>query len=505
MAVRSRWRIGVWLLLMAGAVFWTQLGRHAGLSALALSAAAPDELHLGGVTLEPCIIGRTNLGVPTLRAYCTTVAVPENRAAPNGRQLQLKVAVVRSDAAQADADLVVFLDGGPGGAATEDYPVIAGAFAPLRKRHALLLIDQRGTGGSNPLACADNDANAPPRPDLQQLADCVQRLLPHAAPQFYATSDAVEDLEAVRQALGSPPLDLIGISYGTRLAQQYARRHAAAVRALVLDSAVPNSLALGSEHARNLEAVLRDLFSRCRDSVACSERYGDPYQTLQRVQEKLRAHPQKLSLRDPYTDRPQEQLITAAHVAQLTRLYAYSPYTAALLPYLLQQADNGDYAPLMGQAQVVIGDVADSMQAGMALSVVCTEDADRLRIDPADEPTVMGTAQIRWLLAACGVWPHGRRPPDFGDPLRGTMPTLVLAGEHDPVTPARYGEAIVATLPRARLLLLRGQGHVQLGVGCMPRLLDEFIRTLDAKALDAHCLDVLAQTPPFMDANGADP
>ena len=492
------------LVLLLSAFIWSQLGRRQGVASLAVAAAAPDVLHLGDVTLEPCSIGRTNLGLPTLRAYCTAIGVPEDRAAPDGRQLRLKVAVVSADAAQADSDLVVFLDGGPGGAATDDYPALASAFAPLRKRHALLLVDQRGTGGSNPLACAD-DPSVTARPDLQQLRECVRQLAPRAAPEFYTTSDAVEDLEAVRRALGSPQLDLVGVSYGTRVAQQYARRHAAAVRALVLDSAVPNSLALGSEHARNLEAVLREVFARCRASAACAGRYGDPYQTLQRVQAQLRAHPQTVSVRDPYTFRVQQKLITAPALAQLVRVYAYSPYTAALLPYVLQQAEAGDYEPLMGQAQLVLGDVAESLQAGMALSVICAEDADRLRIEPGEENTVLGNSLIRWLLAACPLWPHGKRPPDFGEPLRGTVPVLVLAGQNDPVTPARYGEAIVRTLPRARLLQLRGQGHGQLSVGCVPRLVDDFIRTLDARALDAHCLDVLAPTPPFLDANGTGP
>jgi pimeloyl-ACP methyl ester carboxylesterase len=504
MAARSRWRLLLPVVLLLGALLWSQLGRHPVAASLAVSTAEPDMLQLGNLRLEPCSIGRANLGVPTMRAYCASVAVRENRAAPNGRQLRLKVAVVRSDAAQADPDLVVFLDGGPGGAATDDYPALAAAFAPLRKRHALLLIDQRGTGGSNPLSC-DDDKSITGAPDLQQLSACVRELAPRAAPEFYATSDAVEDLEEVRQALGAPQLDLVAVSYGTRLAQQYARRHGEAVRALVLDSAVPNSLALGSDHARNLEQVLRALFARCRANAVCAGRYGDPYQTLRRVQAQLRAHPQKLSLRDPYTFRVQQQQITADSLAQLVRIYAYSPYTAALLPFVLQQADTGDYAPLMGQAQVVSGDIAESLGGGMALSVICAEDADRLRVEPADEDTVMGNGLIRGLLAACPLWPHGQRPADFREPLRGPLPVLVLAGEHDPVTPARYGEAIVRTLPRARLLVLQGQGHGQLTVGCVPRLVDDFISALDARSLDTRCLDVLAQTPPFVDANGASP
>jgi pimeloyl-ACP methyl ester carboxylesterase len=414
------------------------------------------------------------------------------------------VAVLGAESEKADQDLIVFLDGGPGGAATEDYPALSGAFAPLRKRHAVLLIDQRGTGGSNSLDCGDEKDTAF-GPGLEQLRRCLRELAPRAAPEFYTTSDAVEDLEAVRLALGSPPLDLIGVSYGTRVAQQYARRYGPAVRAMVLDGAVPNSLALGSEHAANLEAVLRDLSARCRASVACAERYDDPYPTLKRVQARLQKAPQKLKLRDPYTFGVHEKTMTAEALAQLVRVYTYSPYTAALLPYILQQADQGDYAPLLAQAQVVVGDVAEGLSSGAALSVNCAEDADRLRVEGSGHDTVLGNSLISALLSACPLWPHAERPKDFGEPLRGNLPVLILAGEHDPVTPPRYGEAIAKTLPHARVLRLSGQGHGLLALGCVPRLLEEFVRTEDARSLDAHCLDVLAQTPPFLDANGAAP
>jgi pimeloyl-ACP methyl ester carboxylesterase len=494
------------LALLAAALAWSYL-QHRGSrddAALAISAVAPDLLHMGSLTLEPCEIGRRGMGTATLRAYCTGVDVPENHAAPGGRRIRLRIAVVRAEAAQAQPDLVTFLDGGPGGAATEDFPSIAGAFEPLRKQRAVLLVDQRGTGGSNVLDCEDEDGASLTRA-IEVLRGCVTKLAPRAAPQYYATSDAVADLEAVRRALGSPKLDLVGVSYGTRMAQQYARRHPEAVRAIVLDSSVPNTLVLGSEHARNLEATLQELFARCRAQRSCSTRFGDPYQTLQRLLARLRAHPQQLTLRDPYTFNLQQKSIDAGALAQLVRLYAYSPYTAALLPYVLQEADAGHYEPLLGQARVVIGDVSDSLTGGMALSVTCAEDADRLRVNPADAGTVLGNGLTEWLLAACAEWPHGQRPADFSEPLRSSLPVLVLAGEHDPVTPPRYAQQIVQTLPHARLLQVKGQGHGLLTVGCMPRLLDAFLRQPDAPHLDARCLDVLAQTPFFVDANGSNP
>jgi pimeloyl-ACP methyl ester carboxylesterase len=518
--LKRPWRKLLLLSMVAALAGWWLAQRHVAAPAFAVNSAAPDVLQLGRLRLEPCSIGRTDMGVATARAYCTGFPVPEDRAHPDGRTIRLKVAIVPAEAAEAARDLVVFLDGGPGGAATADYPAIAAAFGPLRKRHALLLVDQRGTGGSNALECppepdegetAAPDKSTPPRsaPDesaaLARLRACLARLAPRAAPQFYATGDAVADLEDLRLALGGPQFDLVGVSYGTRVAQQYAKAHADAVRALVLDSAVPNDLALGGEHARNLEDALAALFRRCRSEAACADRYGDPYRTLRELQERLRARPVSLRLRDPYTFRPREQHVTADSLAQLVRIYAYNPHTAALLPYLLHGAAGGDYAPLMGQSQLVVDDVAGSLDDGMALSVLCTEDVDGLRVNPADEGTVLGNTLPRWLLAACAIWPRGARAPDFGEPLRGEVPALVLAGERDPVTPARYGREIVASLPRARLLQLAGQGHGVLVVGCVPHLVSEFIRKLDALKLDARCLDALGSAAPFLDANGAGP
>ena len=513
--MRPRLRRVFWLVLLT-AVAWAVLqprsGHKNGSGALTVTAVAADVLRLGNLTLEPCDIGKSSAGASTLRAYCTSLAVPEDWAHSSGRQIRLKVAVVRAESAQADSDLVVFLDGGPGGAASDDYPGIAGAFAPLLKRHHLLLVDQRGTGGSNALDCgSDQDrgataaSGATGAAELKPLRDCLARLAPRAAPQFYGTLDAVADLEAVRRALGGPQFDLIGISYGTRLAQQYARRHHEAVRTMVLDSAVPNDLALGSEHAANLEAVLRQLSDRCRAARECAEHYVDPYQTLQRVQARLRGHPQQLELRDPYTYDVQQRTITADRLAQLVRLYAYSPHTAAILPYVLKEADQGRYAALLGQTQLVIGEVEESLTGGLALSVSCAEDADRLRLNPDDTSKVLGNELVQELLTLCPLWPHGSRSADFGEPLRGDLPVLVLAGEHDPVTPPRYGAQIVRALARGRLLEAAGQGHVLMPVGCMPRLVSEFIRTADAQRLDTSCLAALGETPFFIDANGSNP
>jgi pimeloyl-ACP methyl ester carboxylesterase len=109
------------------------------------------------------------------------------------------------------------------------------------------------------------------------------------------------------------------------------------------------------------------------------------------------------------------------------------------------------------------------------------------------------------MAAICKVWPRGDMPADFHKPLATRVPALVLEGEFDPVTPPRYGEEVVRTLPNGRLLVLRGQGHNVIGAGCMPKLFAQFLQDADAKKLDAKCLDTLAYAQPFTSFNGWQP
>jgi pimeloyl-ACP methyl ester carboxylesterase len=490
-------------------------GSHSAAAASAATSPA-DELRVGTLLLRRCEIGRRGFGgVGTLEAFCSAFDVPEDWDAPSGRHIQLRLAIVRSAAVHSDADLVAFLDGGPGGAATEDYPEIAPAMEALLERRDILLIDQRGTGGSNALACPNSEAAGRQSPlgaepqdiaGLQRLLQqCLATVRSHAAPEHYTTSDAIRDLEAIRVALGAPQLDLLGISYGTRVAQQYAARYPRSVRSVVLDSVVPNSLVLGSEHARNLEQVLRLLFARCSADERCSSSFGDSYATLYRVRDRLRAQPQALSLRDPSTFQPLHLSFSAADLATIVRINAYSPLSAALLPLTLHEADQGNYAPLAGQKKWIADDLGSHIDNGMELSVICAEDADLLSARPEDAATLLGNDQIAKIQSACSVWPHGQRPADFHQPLASALPVLLLAGQRDPVTPPAYAEQMLRTLPNARVLLAPGQGHGVIGAGCMPRLVVEFVQQLKPQALDDRCLLQLGDIPAFIDFNGASP
>jgi pimeloyl-ACP methyl ester carboxylesterase len=109
------------------------------------------------------------------------------------------------------------------------------------------------------------------------------------------------------------------------------------------------------------------------------------------------------------------------------------------------------------------------------------------------------------MRAQCEAWPQGARPADFRAPLTGKMPVLILSGEFDPVTPPRYGDEVAKSLPNGRHLVVRGQGHNVLPVGCLPKLFARFVDTADAKTLDAHCLDSVPYAVPFTGFYGWEP
>lgn len=481
-------------------------------AAAKVAPAKPATWKLGTVTLTACELAQPSSGLSTA-AWCADFPVPENRDDPHSRTIKLKLAVLRSRAQVASPDMLAFLAGGPGQAATDSAGTVASVLKPLLAHRHVLLLDQRGTGGSNALDCKATAEAAPAADDSTFDADklraaaaaCLKQLAGHADPRYYTTTIAAQDLEDVRKALGAPPLDLVGVSYGTRMAQQYLRRFPDAVRSVVLDSAVPNTLALGEDFARNLDDALKAQFARCTAEPACKAKFGDPDQTLYQLRDALRANPHQVGFRDPQDYRTVKRMLDEDALASVVRMFAYTPATAALLPLSIDAAARGDVGPLLGQAKLLSGELSELMGSGMQYSVICAEDADLLTARPQDAQTMLGTRMVDALKAVCSVWPKGARPADFHQPLRTDKPLLLLAGQYDPVTPPRYAEEVARGLPNARVLVLKGQAHSVMAAGCTPQLIQHFVEQLEPKTLDASCLDRLQPTPIFIDFNGATP
>ncbi|HVR81811.1 MAG TPA: alpha/beta hydrolase [Luteimonas sp.] len=469
---------------------------------------------LGNIVFTPCTLA-PQFGAASVEAQCGKLSVAENPALPNGRRIALNIAWVPADEeAEVMLDPVFMLAGGPGQAATESYPQVAAAFREVLKKRNVILVDQRGTGESNPLPCKDaqgksataDSGDTASIDEARRFAErCRDELSKTADLRFYTTTDAIRDLDDVRKAIGAVQINLVGISYGTRVAQQYALRYPHSTRTLVLDSVAPNTLILGNEFAGNLESALDLQFGQCGKTPACAKALGNPRSRLDTLMAKLKSDPPLVRYRDANSGALKEERLLSGDIAGLMRMYAYAPIASSLLPLQLNEAAGGRYDGLKALSEMLSSQLAEQITQGMQLSVICSEDAAGFKTDPSADGTLLGNDMAEFLGAQCQVWPKGAVPANFHAPLASKVPALLLSGEFDPVTPPRYGDAVVKMLANGRHLVLRGQGHNVIGAGCMPKLFAQFIDAANAKSLDAKCVDTLPYTPPFTSFNGWEP
>ena len=491
-------------VLAAALLGWSGAGR---------AQAAPD--------FEPCRIGGE---IASVRAACATLPVALDPDVPDGPRIELAIARVEARGRAPAPDPLVFVAGGPGQSARDAYASVAGAFAEIGRTRDVLLIDQRGTGGSHPLDCpgddedgADADAGdgplglpAPSAGDdlvAEAVADaraCLASL--DADPTLFTTSVAVRDLEAVREALGIERWNLYGVSYGTRVATHYARRYPARVRSLVLDAVVPPGTPLGADIAPHAQRALDAVLARCAAEPGCAAAFPDVATRTEALIAALADAPRTVVREDVATGRLESEPFSREDLASTLRLLTYSAWGASILPSMLHDATVHDHlAPLARQTSMQSRALGASLATGMHRAVTCTEDLPFTDVDAAvaaAADTYLGAMPIRALAAACEPWPRGRIDDDFHDPLILDVPALILSGDADPVTPPTFGERLLAGLPNARHVVNAGQGHMQAPLGCTPAIMARFLDAPDPDALELDCFSRLTPPPFFVDANG---
>jgi pimeloyl-ACP methyl ester carboxylesterase len=476
-----------------------------GLLLLGLAPGAP------ALELEDCRIS-AGPAYPGIKARCGTLLRPQNPADPESPEIELSVAVVPALDLNPEADPFVPLAGGPGGSAIEFYSAYSAAFEPVRRHRDILLVDQRGTGSSSRMDCdVDEDiieGKYSEEQVLQVTRDCLDSL-PHD-PRYFTTSVAVTDLEAVREALGYGPLNLYGVSYGSRVAQHFAKRYPASTRSIVLDGVVPPQVVLGPEIAIEAQQALDDIFARCAADDACNERFPDLPQAFRQLRERLEQRPLAVEIPDPVTGSPVAVDFGAAELAGAVRLLAYHANSLAIVPLLVNTAASGNLLPLAAQVRMISEQMSDALALGMHNAVMCSEDApfyDDMSIDyEALQASYIGVLQLDAIAAMCSVWPAGPVDDDFRAPLATDTPVLLLSGEVDPITPPGYAELAMVDLEQAQHLTAKRQGHGQAAVGCTPRLIGQFVdspgRLPDA---DTACLERSFVMPFFLDFGGPAP
>jgi pimeloyl-ACP methyl ester carboxylesterase len=477
---------------------------------LALLLVSSTAIAAPTIKLSPCQVGKPG-GTSYLDARCGKLDVPEDRTHPEGKHIQLKVALVPALDSTPAPDPVFFLAGGPGQAATEDFPGQLPAFRALREHHDIVLVDQRGTGSSNRLVCpmpdVPTDQPADPAALIAAYRACPAKL--PGDPRFYTTTVAVKDLDAVRGALGRKMIDLYGVSYGTRVALEYLREFPQHTRAVVLDGVVPADLALGPQVSLDAQHALHLMFKRCTADAACRSHFPDLAGDFHKLETQTRDAPKTLTVPDPLTAEPRRIRFGPELFGMGIRLLSYASETISLTPLLIHSAAEGDLQPLTSVSLLTAGEMDKDLASGMSNAVVCTEDVpfytDADAALKASADTYLGGLTLRTLMAACKSWPRGVMEPDFKKPVVSNKPVLLISGSADPITPPSNAAHAAKTLSDSLQIVVQGQGHNNGYRGCIPKLINHFITRATPKGLDTKCVDKIKPAPFFVDFNGPTP
>jgi pimeloyl-ACP methyl ester carboxylesterase len=440
------------------------------------------------------------------RVLCGTLTVPENYDFPEGLSITLNFAVLPAVSENKKPDPLLILAGGPGQAATELAAAIDRIFKDVRRQRDILLIDQRGTGQSFPLGCALNQVEEIAKTDeqinLEALArECLAQFDERDLTQYHSVN-AIRDFEQVREYLGYPQVNLYGGSYGSRAGLVYMREYPQSVRAAVLDALAPVQVVVGPSGTFGAQSF-HQMLQRCEQSNACNSTFPNLYDTYQDALLRLEQTPELLRIADPLTNEITEVMISAGRFTSVLRVGLYHPTTRQMLPYVIQQTALGNYTPLMGLLGSTMGQ--SEMYMGLTLSVLCSEDLRRanpeLLAGDADNDFIGGRTGDAFV-EMCRAWPQAERPAQWFEPVQSDIPTLLLSGQLDPVTPPVWGDMAAATLSNSRHLIAPQGSHTIIGHTCANRIAANFIDSLNLAALDDSCLQQQKPAPFILNSNG---
>ena len=481
-------------------------------AALALCAIAGTAANAQSLSPSPSPSqALTDCRVAGLRnsVKCGTVQRALDPARPDGPKIEVHYVVVPAMARRKLPDPVFLLAGGPGQSAIDVAPQTMPLFSRLNNRRDIVFVDQRGTGQSAPLNCADpkRETLAEQAGTEQQIkllmeckADLLKRPYIKAASDlgFFTTTLAMQDLDAVRRQLGVAQIDIVGVSYGTRAGLEYMRQFPNAVRRAVLDSVAPPDMVLMTSFSTDGQAAFDALLAACEKQAECNVAYP-----------KLRAEwnallaslPKAATAPHPLSGAVEHFTLTREMVLGAVRGALYSPAMAAALPAAIDEAAAGRYEGLVGMGSLLGSRRGLQMAMGMHFSVVCAEDAPLLAKSTDAPGADFGNAQAQLYQRVCAEWPRGAVPAAFYSVPTTRTPTLLLSGGLDPATPPRHGARIAKALgPAAQHVIVANAGHSVLGVGCARDVLYRFIDAADDKdatAIDASCLKAIPRPGVF--------
>lgn len=468
------------------------------LMAVTVAASAAD------LELEPCEI-------PGLdgEARCGTYEVFEDRAAGTGRKIPLNVVVLPARGERRQPDPVIFFAGGPGGSTVEGAPAMATFLAGDLEHRDFLLVDYRGTGQSNPLFC-------PYQEEMRQgiaealetflpvdlLGDCVDALGGKADLGLYTTPNIVDDVADVSRALGYEKVNLSGGSYGSRAVLVFMRRHPERVRTALIEGVVPTDARMPVSFAADAQAALEGWWRECAEDEECAAAFPDPAADLATVLSELEEGAKVVTVVDPESGGEVELRLSRNAFVQALRYMLYSSLGSLKVPAFVHAAANGDWRPIAQSAYSVGGALMASVPDGLYLSVTCAEDVSLIGPNAAAVQTgFLGDFRLRQQVASCDEWVRGELPAGFHEPVRSDVPTLIISGERDPVTPARWGYEAQEFLPNSVHAVVPDGAHGFFGLEgreCLDALTSKLLETASVDGLDVEGCAAAIVRPSFL-------
>jgi pimeloyl-ACP methyl ester carboxylesterase len=420
-------------------------------------------------------------------ARCGVLDVSENPNRPSSRRLKISVAVIPATG-EAQADPLVPLMGGPGEGAISEAVYFAAQFAPLRRDHDILLVDQRGAGRSSTLRC-DLYAAADPGVSLRDLFPpaavqrCERQLSARADLSQYTYAHFANDLELVRIGLGYGRLNLFGGSYGTRAAQVFMRAYPQSVRTAYLGSVVPIDVVTPLTMAKSAQVALDNTLDACAAESACHTAFPSLREEFHQVVARLDTG----NVRVAIPGRSGTVPIHRGRVMEWFRSMNYRPSTAAELPWLIHRAYMGDFGPFVEGVLSSARSADAGLSFGLFFSITCNDDVAFMRdeeIVRETQRTFLGDYRARQQQAACRQWPKASNPADYRTPVRSAVPTLFVSGDLDGASPLWMMEYAAPGFSNRLEVVLRGKGHTDV-TDCIPGLYEQFVRSGDTRGLDA--------------------
>jgi pimeloyl-ACP methyl ester carboxylesterase len=430
---------------------------------------------------------------------CGKFTVFENRETRTGRTIDLTVVVLPALEQKTKAEPLFHLEGGPGVAATGLASFYAKEGIEYRRHRDVVLVDQRGTGDSNPLAAAVKTRSAQDFLSEMYPVDYVRNLRAtcehHADLTQYTTPIAMDDLDDVRAWLGYERINLFGLSYGTRAVLVYLRQHPDRVRSAILMGVAPTYLKMPLYHARAAKRGIDLLFAECAAEAACHGAFPNIEREWNEVLERLGREPARVEYSAPDKSGTATVEIQRDVFAEKIRNRMYSRESARKIPMMIHRAAAGDFGPFLKEVIPENRSQPDFIADGMYLSVTCAEDVpfiDQEEAAKANTGNPFGNYRVVQQTRACGMWPRGKIPADYLDPVDSNAPVLILSGQVDPITPPERGEEVAQHLPNSRHIVVPHGAHGVDGltnVECLDKVMLEFLAKGDAKELDTGCVE----------------